>query len=82
MKKGMRIYNEFGDVVAEFSSIKREGDKLVADGKALGAMRMDMIITIEEAFSGLRVLLCWSVISFALLLPYFGVRRLFKRARA
>ena len=80
MKKGMRIYNEFGDVVAEFSSIKREGDKLVADGKALGAMRMDMIITIEEAFSGLRVLLCWGVISFVLLLPYFGVRRLFKRS--
>ena len=81
MKKGMRIYNEFGDVVAEFSSIKREGDKLVADGKALGAMRMDMIITIEEAFNGLRVLLCWGLISFALLLPYFGVRRLFKRSQ-
>lgn len=79
MKKAMRIYNEFGDVVAEFSSVKREGDKLVADGKALGSMRMDMIITVEEAFNGLRVLLCWGLISFVLLLPYFGVRRLFKR---
>ena len=81
MKKSMRIYNETGDIVAEFSSVRREGDKLVADGKALGTMRMDMIITIEEAFNGLRVLLCWGLISFALLLPYFGVRRLFKRSQ-
>ena len=81
MKREMRIYNENGDTVALFSSVKREGDKLVVDGKALGSLRMDMIITVEEAFNGLRMVLCWAVISFILLLPYFGVRRLFKRAR-
>ena len=81
MKKGMRIYNESGDIVAEFFSIKREGDRLVTDGKALGVMRMDMIITVEEVFNGFRIALSWAVISFVLLLPYFSVRRLFKKAR-
>jgi hypothetical protein len=80
MKKGMSIYDESGDVVASFSSVKREGDKLIVDGKALGAMRMDMIITVEESLNGLKLALCWAVISFILLLPYFGLRRLLKRA--
>jgi hypothetical protein len=80
MKRVMRIYNETGDTVAEFSSIKRDGDRLVADGKALGVMRMDMIITVEEAFNGVRIALCWAVISFILLLPYFSVKRLLRRA--
>jgi hypothetical protein len=80
MKKGMSIYDESGDVVASFSSVKREGDKLIVDGKALGAMRMDMIITVEESLNGLKLAFCWAVISFILFLPYFGLRRLLKRA--
>jgi hypothetical protein len=78
---GMRIYNDADDEVALFLSVRREGDRLIIDGKVLGAMRMDMIITAGEAFKGLRMSLCWAVISFALLLPYFGVRRLLKRSR-
>ena len=79
---GMRIYNDAGDEVALFLSVRRDGNKLIIDGKVLGAMRMDMIITAEEASKGIRMALCWAVISFALLLPYFSVRRLFKRSRA
>jgi hypothetical protein len=79
MEKGMRIYDETGDVVALFSSVKRDKDKLVVDGKALGSMRMDMIITVDELFNGLRLALCWGVITFILLMPYFCIRKLFKR---
>ena len=77
----MRIYNDADDEVALFLSVRREGDRLIIDGKVLGAMRMDMIITAEEASKGIRMALSWPVISFALLLPYFGVRRLLKRSR-
>ncbi|MFC2047474.1 hypothetical protein ACFLTK_04295 [Chloroflexota bacterium] len=60
-------------------SVKREGNKLVVDGKALGTMRMDMIFTLQEVFNALRIALSWGVISFVLLLPYFSLAYAFKR---
>lgn len=80
MKDGVKVYNEDGEPIAVFYSVRREGDKLVVDGKALDVMRMDMIFTSDEIFKAIRMALCWSVISFASLLPYFGVRRLFRRS--
>jgi len=80
MKDGVRVYNEDGEPIAVFYSVKREGDKLVVDGKALDVMRMDMIFTSDEIFKAIRMALCWSVISFVLLLPFFGVKRLFRRS--
>ncbi len=79
MAKGMKVYDENGEIVAVFSSVKRKGDRLVVDGKALGVMRMDMIFTPGEIFNGLKMALCWGVISFILLLPYFSLRRLYRR---
>jgi len=79
MKDGVRVYNEDGEPIAVFYSVKREGDKLVVDGKALDVMRMDMIFTADEIFKAIRMALCWSVISFVLLLPFFGIKRLFRR---
>ncbi|MGA2670536.1 MAG: hypothetical protein ABSF21_03860 [Dehalococcoidia bacterium] len=79
MKKGMTVYIEDGDIAAVFYSVKRVGDKLVVDAKALDAMRMDMIFTQKEIFNGLKIAFSWEVISFVLLLPYFGLKRLIRR---
>ena len=77
----MKVYDENGEVVAVFNSVERKGDRLVVDGKALGYMRMDMIFTLGEIFNGLKMALCWGVISFILLLPYFSLRRIYHRFR-
>jgi hypothetical protein len=80
MKKGVVIRNENGDEAAAFFSAKRIGDKLVIDGRALGTMQMDMILTSEDALRAAGMLFSWSVISFVLLLPFHVVRnRLMKR---
>jgi hypothetical protein len=79
MKDGMNVVDEDGEIAMVIYSLRREGDKLVMDGKALGTMRMDMIITSEEAVKGLGIALGWQTISFALLLPYFLLRNLFKK---
>lgn len=64
MKNGMRVFNEGGDVIAVFYSVRRDGDKLVVDGKALETMRMDMIFKAEEVLKGLRLVLSWQAVSF------------------
>lgn len=74
MREGMKVYTEDGDIAAIFYSVRREGEKLIVDGKALEMMRMDMIITAEEIFKGLKIIFCWQAISFFLLLPYFYLK--------
>ena len=79
MKKSVKAYSEDGNEVAEFYSIRRKGDKLIVDSKALGVMRMDMILPLEEVLRSFRVLLGWGTISYILLIPYFLLRKLFRR---
>ncbi len=74
MKRSVRAYNTEGTEVVEIYSFKREGDKLIIDGRALGVMRMDMIVTLVEVLNGLRMIFSWSFISFILLLPFFVLR--------
>jgi hypothetical protein len=81
VKRSATVYTESGSVALVINSVRREGDKLVVDGKALGEMRMDMIFTLEEIFNAFRITLCWGVISFVLLLPFFSLRRIFKTGR-
>ena len=81
LKRGVKAYTEDGNIAAEIYSISRQGDRLTIDGKALGVMRMDMILTLEEVLRGFRLLFCWATISFVLLIPYFGAKRLFGRLR-
>lgn len=76
--RSMKIYAKDGDAIVEIYSIKRDGEKLVMDAKVLDAMRMDMIITLDEVFSGMKIIFR-GVIPYVLLAPYFGVRRLFRR---
>jgi len=79
MKNSVKIFNEDGEVVAVFYSVRRKGDRLVIDGKALDVMRMDMILTPREILKLVRMTLCWGVISFILLLPYFGLKQIVGR---
>lgn len=79
MKRGARIYSEDGELCAEFFSIKRKGNSLVIDGKVLGVMRMDMILTFDEFMYAFRLLFCWASISFILLIPAFVIKWLVGR---
>ena len=81
LKRGVKAYSDNGEIIAEFYSIERRGDKLIIDSKALGVMRMDMILPLEEFLRSLSILICWATVSFIVLLPYFGVKRLFGRLR-
>ena len=75
----MKVYDQDGEIVAVFNSVERKGDKLVVDGKALGYMRMDMIFTPGEIFNGFKLALCWGVISYILLIPYFSLRHILRK---
>ena len=53
----MTVYTSDGSTVAVFYSVRREDGKLVVDGKALDAMRMDMIFMLGEILNGLKMAL-------------------------
>ena len=74
-KRAISLVDSNGEVAAAFYSVRREGNKLVIDTKALDVMRMDMIITPSEALKVLRMVLTWPVISYVLLLPYFALKQ-------
>lgn len=74
MKNVVTIRNENGDEAASVYSVKRVGDKLVMDGKALGTMQMDMILTVEDACKAVKMALSWEVISFIILLPFYVLK--------
>jgi len=78
-KPGVKAYADDGNVVAEFYSVKREGDKLLIDSKALGVMRMDMILPLSEVLRAFKVLVGWTTITYLLLIPFFLVRNLFRK---
>jgi len=79
MEKGVKVLDQDGEVIAEFYAIKRQDNKLIMDGKALGVMRMDMILTPEELLRGARIFFSWGVVSYILLIPYFTLRTAFRR---
>ena len=79
MKDGVKVLGEDGEVVAEFYTIRRRDNRLIVDGKALGVMRMDMILTSGELLKGVRIIFSWGVVSYVLLIPYFILRDAFRR---
>lgn len=82
MKKPITVYTQDGSVAAEFNSVRRKGNRLIVDGKALGAMQMDMIFRQEEIIRTIGMVFSWSVISYLLLLPCFVLRRCFSGKKA
>lgn len=79
MQNGVKVLDPDGEVIAEFYAVKREDNKLIVDGKALGVMRMDMILLPRELLKCIRMALSWSVLSYILLIPYFTLREVFRR---
>ncbi len=79
MGNGVKVLDQDGEVIAEFYAIKRKDNRLIIDGKALGVMRMDMILTSPELLKGFRVAFSWGVLSYVLLIPYFTLREVFRR---
>lgn len=75
----MKVRNEMGDIIAEFQSISRKDDKLFIDTKMLGSMRMDVVLTLEDIFCGLKMLFSWQVAAYLFFIPYFCLRRLFTK---
>lgn len=78
----MIIYTDDGSIATSMYSVRREGNKLIVDGKALGTMQMDMIFTLDEVLNGLKLALTWPVISFMLLLPCFLLKRCFTKEKS
>ncbi len=54
MRNGVKVLDQDGEVIAEFYAIKRKDNRLIVDGKALGVMRMDMILTAAGAAERLQ----------------------------
>ncbi|HWR70548.1 MAG TPA: hypothetical protein VN415_05770 [Dehalococcoidia bacterium] len=79
MGNGVKVLDQDGEVIAEFYAIKRKDNRLIVDGKALGVMRMDMILTPAELLKGFKMALSWGVLSYILLVPYFTAREVFRR---
>lgn len=81
MTDPIKVLSEDGEVIAEFYAVKRRDNRLVIDGKALGVMRMDMILTSRELLKGARIFFSWGVISYILLIPYFTAREAWRGLR-
>jgi len=81
MKHVVTIRDETGDEAASIHSFKRVGDKLVMDGKALGTMQMDMILSAEDALRAIRMLFTWQGLSFIILLPFYAIRNKITKER-
>ena len=78
MTKRVTAFTETGSIALVVHSVRREGNKLVVAGKAMGTMGMDFVFPVQEIFNIFRMSACWSVISLILLLPYFGVTYILK----
>jgi hypothetical protein len=74
MKNVVIVRTESGDEAASISSMKRVGDKLLMEGKALGTMQMDMILSTEDALRAARMMFSWAGLSFIILLPFYAIK--------
>jgi len=81
MRHVVTIRNDAGDEAASISSVRRVGDKLVMEGKALGTMQMDMILSAEDALRAVRMMFSRQGLSFIILLPFFAVRNKIAKKR-
>jgi hypothetical protein len=73
------IYTETGTPALVIQAVRRRGDTLVIEGKALGSMYMDMLLSSRDFFRVLRVACTWGMLSFLLLLPFYAGRSALRR---
>jgi hypothetical protein len=81
MKNVVIVRTETGDEAASIHSMKRIGDKLVMEGKALGTMQMDMILSTEDALRAARMMFSWAGLSFIILLPFHAIKNKIAKKR-
>jgi hypothetical protein len=81
MKNVVTVRTEAGDEAASIYSMKRVGDKLVMEGKALGTMQMDMILSAEDALRAARMMFSWAGLSFIILLPFYAIKNKIAKKR-
>lgn len=81
MKNVVTVRTETGDEAASIYSMKRVGDKLVMEGKALGTMQMDMILSTEDALRAARMMFSWTGLSFIILLPFYVIKNKIAKKR-
>lgn len=73
------IRTDSGSPALVIEGVRREGDKLVIEGKALGTMYMDMVLSAGDFFRVLRVFCSWGFVSFLLLVPFYTVTLALRR---
>jgi hypothetical protein len=81
MKNMVTIRTETGEEAVSIYSLRRAGDKLVMEGKALGTMQMDMILSAEDALRAARMMLSWAGLSFIMLLPFYVIKNKIAKKR-
>ena len=67
------IYTDTGSPALVIQAVHRRGDKLVIEGKALGTIYMDMLVSAKDFPRLLRVVCSWGLISFLLLVPFYAL---------
>ncbi|MCL5735772.1 MAG: hypothetical protein M1274_09345 [Actinobacteria bacterium] len=72
------IFTETGSPVLVIQAVRRRGDKLVIEGKALGSMYMDMLLSPGDFVRMFRVICSWGLIAFLLLLPFHVLAAVFR----
>ena len=73
--KGADIYSEEGRVVVSVTSMRREGDQVLMEGKLMGSWDAKMYMTPEAAVRMGKIMLNPSFIGFVLSLPCILRRR-------
>jgi hypothetical protein len=73
----LKIFTSDGNEVLQVYSFTREGENMIMDCKVLDAMRMDVVVTPDQVFSNLGMLMK-AFIPYVFLLLWIGVKRLFK----
>lgn len=73
------ILTETGSPALVIEGVRRQGDKLVIEGKALGSMYMDMVLSAGDFLRLLRVFCSWGFISFLLFVPFRAVAIFLRR---
>jgi hypothetical protein len=75
--KSLKIYTQDGNEVLKVYSITREKYNLIMDCKVLDAMRMDVIVTPDEVFDNLNMLVK-AVLPYVFLLLWLAMKRSFR----
>ena len=70
----IRILNDEGSVVMTIEAVEREGERLVIEGRLMGAWKSKMYVTPDTILKMLRFLLNPSLLWYLVLLPFFIIK--------